>query len=313
MFLQTIYADSDRRLTITLARETGLPIGCIKSRIVVNIFAMESMLNEDGEEDIDLLIRRKIDAISWLIYEKSQRDEAVYQANALTRHLVAMEKFDYAKECSAKIPEDLMSIISTHSSLDGELSSRQSNTVAEYWCWQTYFRAKEAFNDWFEHYHKAKPIQPRLSENANFTEKVAYEQKFKQYNVDLERWLSNQGLQSAEACERLNACIAFPGGWLIDQYEEEKEAVDEQRGLELDYLRKYWLPKIILLLHSVLHNTNKFEKAIQLADLVASEKHCLYEIYTKENMKELLEKVRESSLEAMTSGVQDPWGHKVNP
>ena len=60
MFLQTIYADSDRRLTITLARETGLPIGCIKSRVVVNIFAMESMLNEDGEEDIDLLIRRKI-------------------------------------------------------------------------------------------------------------------------------------------------------------------------------------------------------------------------------------------------------------
>lgn len=313
MFLQTIYADADRRLTITLAREAGLPIECIKSRVVVNIFAMESMLNEDGEEDIDLLVRRKIDALSWLIYDKSQRDEAVYQANSLTRHLVAMEKFDHAKECSAKIPEDLTSIISTYCSIDGELSSRQSNTVAEYWCWQTYFRAKEAFNDWFEHYHKAKPIEPKLSENANFTEKVVYEQKLKQYHVDLERWQSNQCLQSTEAFERLNACIAFPGGWLIDQYEEEKDAIDEQRILELDYLRKYWLPKVILLLHTVLHNTKKFDRAIQLADLVASEKHRLYEIYTKENMKELLEKIRVSSLEAMASGEQDPWGHKVNP
>ena len=309
MFLQTVYADADRRLTITLAREAGLPIDCIKSKVVANIFNMESMVNEDGEEDVDLLIRRKIDSITWLIYENSQRDEAVYQVNALTRHLVAMEKFDYAKDCSAKIPEDLGNVISTYCTIDGELTNKQSNTVAEYWCWQTYFRAKEAFNDWFEHYHKAKPIMPMLSENANFTEKVAYEQKLKQYNVELERWQTNQELQSNEACERLSACITFPGGWLIDQYEENDS--DESRSLELDYLRKYWLPKVILLLHSVLHNTGKYEKAIQLSDLVASEKHCLYEIYTKENMKELLDKIRESSLEAMSIGETDAWGHTV--
>merc|ERR1711894_546287 len=117
------------------------------------------MLNEDGEEDMDLLIRRKIDAISWLIYENSQRDEAVYQVNALTRHLVAMEKFDFAKDCSSKIPEDITNVISSYCSIDGELSNSQSNT---------------------------------LSENSNFTEKVAYEQKLKQYNVELERWQSNQ-------------------------------------------------------------------------------------------------------------------------
>ena len=310
MFLQTVYADADRRLTITLAREVGLPIDSIKSRVVANIFNMESMLNEDGEEDMDLLIRRKIDAISWLIYENSQRDEAVYQVNALTRHLVAMEKFDFAKDCSSKIPEDITNVISSYCSIDGELSNSQSNTVAEYWCWQTYFRAKEAFNDWFEHYHKAKPIMPTLSENSNFTEKVAYEQKLKQYNVELERWQSNQEMQSSEACERLNACITFPGGWLIDQYEEND--TDESRTLELEYLRKYWLPKVILLLHSVLHNTGKYEEAIELSDLVASEKYCLYEIYSKDNMKELLDKIRESSLEAMSTGERDAWGHIAN-
>lgn len=190
------------------------------------------------------------------------------------------------------------------------MSSSQSNTLAEYWCWQTYFRAKEAFNDWFEHFHKAKPKLPILLENSNFTEKVAYEQKLKQYNVELERWQSNQEMQSSEACERLNACITFPGGWLIDQYEENDS--DESRSRELEYLRKYWLPKVILLLHTVLHNTEKYEKAIELSDLVASEKYCLYEIYTKENMKELLDKIRESSLEAMSTGERDAWGHIAN-
>ena len=312
MFLQTIYADSDRRLTITLAQEAGLHIDHIKSRVVENVFAIESMLNGDGEEDEELLIRRKIDAISWLIYEPSQRDEAVYQANTLTRRLIAMDKFDYARECSAKIPQDLMDIISAHCTFEGELSARQSNSVAEYRCWEIYFRGKEAFNDWFDHYHKSKPVQPRLPENANFTEKVAYEQKLKQYSINFERWQSNQELQSAEAVERLNACIAFPGGWLIDQFEEATDEVDEQRLLELDYLRKFWMPKVILLLHSVLHSTGKYEKAIKLADLVASEKHCLYEIYSKENMEELLQKVRESSLEAMATGLTDPWGYKTN-
>ena len=313
MFLQTVYADADRRLTITLAQEVGLPIGCIKSRVVVNIFAMDSMVNEDGEEDLDLLIRRKIDAISWLIYDNSQRDEAVYQANALTRHLVAMERYDLARESCAKIPEDLMNVISTHCSADGELTPRQSNTVAEYWCWQTYFRAKEAFSDWFEHYYRAKPAQPQLPESATFTEKVAYEQKLKQYNVDFERWESSQELQSREASERLNATITFPGGWLVDQCEEDKQTVDETRSQEIDYLRKLCLPKLVLLLHSVLHNTGQYDKAIQLADLVASEKYSLYEIYIKQNMKELLEKLRESSLEAMSIGSQDAWGHKINP
>ena len=211
MFLQTIYADSDRRLTITLAQEAGLHIDRIKSRVVENVFAIETMLNGDGEEDEEMLIRRKIDAISWLIYEQSQRDEAVYQANTLTRRLIAMDKFDYARECSAKIPKDLMDVISAHCTFEGELSARQSNSVAEYRCWEIYFRGKEAFNDWFDHYHKSKPVQPRLPENANFTEKVAYEQKLKQYNINFERWQSNQELQSAEAVERLDACIAFPG------------------------------------------------------------------------------------------------------
>ena len=56
--------------------------------------------------------------------------------------------------------------------------------------------------------------------------------------------------------------------------EEEGEVseVDRQRSREIDYLRKLCLPQLVLLLHSVLHNTRQFERAIAIADLIASEK-----------------------------------------
>lgn len=46
---------------------------------------------------------------------------------------------------------------------------------------------------------------------------------------------------------------------------------DDQRERETDYLRRLCIPELILLLHSVLHSTEQFDKAIALADVVASE------------------------------------------
>jgi nuclear pore complex protein Nup107 len=50
-----------------------------------------------------------------------------------------------------------------------------------------FFRAKESFSDWFDHFHREKPKPPTLPPNPTFTEKVAFEQKTKQYQRDLER------------------------------------------------------------------------------------------------------------------------------
>jgi len=49
------------------------------------------------------------------------------------------------------------------------------------------YRAKDSFGDWFDHYHREKPKPVQLPENPSFTEKVAYEQRTKQYQRDLER------------------------------------------------------------------------------------------------------------------------------
>ena len=73
-----------------------------------------------------------------------------------------------------------------------------------------------------------------------------------------------------------------------------------QRERETDYLRHLCIPQLVLLLHSVLHCTEQYDKAIALSDLVASEQvregfcikdvmdlgyvhTCIRDVLTKEN------------------------------
>ena len=67
---------------------------CIK-----RVFKADLLIDDPdtGDDDPDLLIKKKIDVLSWLLYDPAQRDEAIYQTNILVRTLVATEKFEAAK------------------------------------------------------------------------------------------------------------------------------------------------------------------------------------------------------------------------
>ena len=64
--------------------------------------------------------------------------------------------------------------------------------VREHLALQTHLSAMEAFNDWFDHFHKGQPVRPVLAEGASFTEKVAHEQRERVYQGEMERWRGGQ-------------------------------------------------------------------------------------------------------------------------
>ena len=64
----------------------------------------------------------------------------------------------------------------------------------------------EAFNDWFDHFHKGQPVRPVLAEGASFTEKVAHEQRERVYQGDMERWRGGQ-VGFNESCHFTHCCI----------------------------------------------------------------------------------------------------------
>ena len=71
----------------------------MNGNLIMKIFFSSLDLSEDDAEGKEeWLDRRKIDAIGWLLYDKMQRSEAMYQANALTRSFIADGKYDFAKE-----------------------------------------------------------------------------------------------------------------------------------------------------------------------------------------------------------------------
>ena len=71
--------------------------------------------------------------------------------------------------------------------------------------------------------------------------------------------------------------------------------------VEVEYIRKLCIPELILLLHTVLHDTQKYKEAVQLADIVASNNHNLFECFHKENMRNFLDRVKQSSIEMLNN------------
>ena len=55
-----------------------------------------------------------------------------------------------------------------------------------------------------------------MGANPSFTERVAHEQREKQFMAEMERWRSGQMIQSRQSEEKIRAVLTFPGGWLVE-------------------------------------------------------------------------------------------------
>ena len=181
--------------------------------------------------------------------------------------------------------------------------------LREFDCLRIYVRAMEEYNDWFEFYHQGKPKEDQLLleslDGSSYTAKVASDERARLHKEAVERWQGSLLLLSKDVVAALEALLRYPGGWCSVS---ESASGSPLRMRELDYLRRTCVVEATLLLHSVLHDTRQYEKAVQLADVLASEDADLYHLFSKEDMKEVLKKIRDSSL-ALVEQKKDAWGY----
>jgi len=82
--------------------------------------------------------------------------------------------------------------------------------------------------------------------------------------------------------------LLFPdGGWLVDSTSGNDESCtpeDELREHQLEKLRELCIPKVTLLLYSVMSEMNEHDGCIQLADVLASEQYQLYKVCMNSKM-----------------------------
>ncbi|KFO24760.1 Nuclear pore complex protein Nup107 [Fukomys damarensis] len=168
--------------------------------------------------------------------------------------------------------------------------------------------AHETFTEWFNHMNAA-PQKPTLISQPSFTEQVAYEHKEKKYEMDYDIWKGHLDALTADVKEKMyNVLLFVDGGWMVDVREDPEG--DHERTHQMVLLRKLCLPRLCFLLHTILHTTSQYQECLQLADMVSSERHKLYLVFSKQELKKLLQKLRESSLMLLDQGL-DPLGYEI--
>ncbi|XP_055874618.1 nuclear pore complex protein Nup107-like isoform X1 [Biomphalaria glabrata] len=316
-FLEDIGAQEEQQKCLKLAEEEGLDVARITKTVVERIRMRENPnMFPKTSLAVDLSIteedKAKIDAIQWLVFDEAHRPEAVRQANAIMRTFIAVKKHAAARLAFEKIPSDSIDVIyhlwhtKTGSS---DLSSKDSNTIREYMCMKAYLDAVESFNDWFSLYHQGRPSKPAGAEGGSFTDQVAYEHKMKQFNQEYDRWMYNLQIQTRTTRDRIfNVLLFLDGGWLVDADEDPEK--DASRQDQMSRLRKLHIPALCLNLHTVLHLSEMYVEAVQLADVIASEQYHLYREFDKESLQHLLVQISKSSL-ALLDGNKDPLGYDM--
>lgn len=292
----------DRRACITLALEHDLPLNIIRITTVEATLGLEAP-NQDPsvQNEISELDDLKMKSIDYLLMAPVDLANALMFANSLTRYFIASHKIKAARQTL----NNLLPHLGNETGVDATLAAAYEREFA---CLEMYVSAKESFGDWFKYLHQAKPLKPEVSRRGesadSFAHQVEQEQREMKYQVEYERWTGTLLIQSREVTRQLLAILHFPQGWLVDE-----ENVDETRGKEIDYLRRTCLMDVVFLLHSVYHSTEQYKEAIALADIVASERDALFSVFTKDDMKTFLQKIRDSAVASLERKSSDPWGY----
>lgn len=327
-FLEGINNKDEKQQYLDYAEDAGLDLAAITKRVVENIRSKShvdfSRIHE-AHDAVDTTIseedKLKIEAIDWLVFDVSQRAEALKQANAVMRTFIALKKIEAAKAVFNKLPPDSVDMVHKtwlQQTRTTVLPLEDRNAVREYLCIKAYLDAMESFNDWVTHYHHGKPVQPAAPQGGSFTDRVAYEHRMKQYDQEKDRWHHNLLMQTQTTKEHIyNVLLFADGGWMVDQQLEDTDdedisdrmVEDNLRGEQMDRLRRLILPGLVFLLHNVLHSSEQYQECVRLADLLTSEQHKLYKVFRQDELQRVMHLLRESSLKLLDQG-RGPLGYE---
>uniref|UniRef100_A0A8C9Y1Q8 Nuclear pore complex protein n=1 Tax=Sander lucioperca TaxID=283035 RepID=A0A8C9Y1Q8_SANLU len=279
-FLETVNQPEIRPRCLQLATDAGLDVAAITKLVVETVrerdeteFTHHSQTLEMGTTKEDL---RKIDVIDWLLFDPAHRAESLKQSNAIMRKFLAVQKHDAAKAVFSKVPEDSMREIYCQWSggQTTSLPAEDENAIREHLCIRAYLCWKKYSN-----------------------------------LASLSAWSCRLDVLTEDVKERIyNVLLFVDGGWMIDNRQDSEP--DSERRHQMAALRSLCLPRLTFLLLSVLQNSSRHQEALRLADIISSDQHRLYQVFSKEELRRFLLKLRESSLALLDRGL-DPLGYEL--
>ncbi|BHF63350.1 hypothetical protein SprV_0200634200 [Sparganum proliferum] len=189
-----------------------------------------------GRDVADLLTpldRSRIAAIDWLVYDKSQRGEALVLANSLLRLFIAMRKLQAARSVIDRLPMAMLDQLKLRleaREYDEEeevgeggtgagLPPWLENSVREHECLLLYLQAHEAYASWYEHLHSSRPSPPATDAGASrlLADRMAAEEAQRTYEARLDCWQHEVDLSTSSLVSQLEGLLTYEyPGWLVD-------------------------------------------------------------------------------------------------
>uniref|UniRef100_A0A183SQ45 Nuclear pore complex protein n=1 Tax=Schistocephalus solidus TaxID=70667 RepID=A0A183SQ45_SCHSO len=165
-----------------------------------------------GRDVADLLTpldRSRIAAIDWLVYDKSQRGEALVLANSLLRLFIAMRKLQAARSVLDRLPMAILDQLKLR--LEAREDEEEGggpgtnlplwleNSVREHECLLLYLQAHEAYASWYEHLHSSRPSPPTTELGASrlLADRMAAEEAQRIYEARLDCWQHEVNLSTS--------------------------------------------------------------------------------------------------------------------
>lgn len=316
---------AERKKCLTLAKEAGLDVEGMTKSVVqsmrettqtsllettslidASMTGAVSMKTDDADAQL-------INSLEWLSIGTVQYMEILKQGNALMRSFILSGKMEAAKEVFRRSPSDLMEGVQRswkRKSGTADLSLELKNLMREFCSFSAFFCVLESFNDWVHYFHNAKPRQPEKPKGSKFTDKVAFDHMSRMYESEMEQWKSVLSKQAKMTADKVNQVLLFEGGWMRDSESKttSRREQDVSRTQELASLRKRFIPEVTVILHTVLHLSGRSRDCLRIADMIACEQHQLHAEFTSDQLHDLMHKLRESAVAALSAGC-DAFGY----
>lgn len=288
----------------TMRETTRTSVMDTTSLINTTLTGTTSVITDEADEQL-------INSLEWLSIGTVQYMEILKQGNALMRSFVLAGKMEAGKEVFRRSPTDLIEGVQRNwkkKSGASDLSLELKNSVKEFVSFSSLFCVLESFNDWVNYYHNAKPRQPEKPKSSKFTDKVAFDHASRMYESEKQQWRTVLSKQAKITADKISQMLL--SGWMRDDESRttSRREQDVSRTQELASLRKRFIPEVTILMYTVLHMSGRHEDCLKIADMIACEENQLHSEFTSDQLKDLMHKLRESSISSLSQG-NDAFGY----
>lgn len=259
--------------TVTAETSIANTTSCLSTTAAI-AKTTQQLFNKKTNQILTEEDKTKINAIDWIVYDPLQRFKLLEYANLTMRYfLLQRQNFEATYATYSKIPQDTLNCIMQQYNFNSSSLSQQgfnvesniqnmienlplnvTNTIKEYIGFKEYIEAVNIYNDWFEYFHREKPVKPLpkfdidlaqqnqpaangIDQSNVFAERIAYDYQLKQYEDLLARWNSKAKIYCDKAKVKFTSLLKFPfRGWMMDvkPFETDDNISDDEDEEEED-------------------------------------------------------------------------------